>query len=146
MAKYSAGALATGAGSTTLPSITLYSTATIGPKIKEISMFNSTGTACVYELVTFSTAGTQGSAVATSGLWDPAQQAASCSVKHASSSTAPTVAQRLGILFPLAATIGAGVIRQFNDLAISLGTGNGFGLLVHAGTGQLCYVDVTWTE
>lgn len=146
MAKYSAGARATGAGSTTLPMMTLYSTATIGPKIKEIAMFNSTATACIYELVTFSTAGTQGSAVATSGLWDPAQQAASCSVKHANSSTAPTVAQRLGILFPLGAAVGSGVIRQFSELAIALGTGNGFGLLVHTGTGQLCDIDITWVE
>lgn len=146
MAKYSAGALATGAGSTTLPTMTLYATATVGPKLREIAVFNSTATACVYELVTFSTAGTQGSSIGTAGLWDPGQPAASCALKHASSSTAPTVAQRLGILFPLAATIGAGVIRQVPDMAISLGTGNGFGLLVHAGTGQLCYIDMTWVE
>lgn len=146
MAKYSAGALATGAGTTTLPTMTLYSTASVGPKIREISVFNSTSTACVYELVTFSTAGTQGASIGTPGLWDPGQGAAACALKHASSSTAPTVAQRLGILFPLAATVGAGVVRPLPDLAISLGTGNGFGLLVHAGTGQLCYIDVTWIE
>lgn len=146
MAKYSAGALATGAGSTTLPTMTLYSTASVGPKIREIAMFNSTATACVYELVTFSTAGTQGASIGTAGTWDPGQGAAACALKHASSSTAPTVAVRLGILFPLAAAVGSGVIRQFNDLAIAIGTGNGFGLLVHTGTGQVCDIDVTWIE
>jgi hypothetical protein len=126
--------------------MTLYSTASVGPKIREIAMFNSTATACVYELVTFSTAGTQGASIGTPGTWDPGQGAAACALKHASSSTAPTVAARLGILFPLAAAVGSGVIRQFNDLAIAIGTGNGLGLLVHTGTGQLCDIDITWLE
>lgn len=110
-------------------------------------MFNTTATACVYELVTFSTAGTQGAAVtATSGSWDPNQATPVCVLKHASSSTPPTIAQRLGILFPLAAAVGSGVIRQFEEMQIALGTGNGYGLIVHTGTGQLCDIDWTWRE
>jgi hypothetical protein len=125
--------------------MSVYGVAATGPKLREVAVFNSTAVACVYELVTLTTAGTQGTGL-TEGQWDPDAPATQCTAFHAHSSTPPTIGQRLGILFPLAATIGAGVIRVFDGLRVPKGTANGFGLVVHAGTGQLCYVDFSWDE
>lgn len=145
MARQSTGARATGAGSTTLPTQSLYGVAATGPKLREVAVFNTTATACIYELVTLTTAGTQGAGL-TEGKWDPDAPAVQCTAFHAHSGTAPTVGQRLGILFPLGGAIGSGVIRVFDGLRVSLGTANGFGLLVHTGTGQICDIDWTWDE
>lgn len=145
MGRYSAGALATGAGSTTLPTQGLYGVAAVAPKLRELSVFNATAIACVYELVTLTTAGTPGTGL-TEGKWDPDANAPQCTAFQAFTSTAPTIGERLGILFPLAAQIGAGVIRQFDGLKIAKGTANGLGLIVHSGTGQLCHIDWTWDE
>lgn len=139
------GARATGAGSTTLPTQSLYGVAAVAPNLCEVAVFNTTTTACTYELVTLTTAGTQGAGL-TEGKWDPDSNTPQCTGFHAHSSTAPTIGERLGILFPLGAAIGSGVIRQFNGLKIAKGTANGFGLIVHTGTGQLCDIDWTWVE
>lgn len=140
---YSMGARATGAGSTTLPTQSLYGTASTGPKLRQIAIFNSTAVACVYELVTLTTLGTRGAAI-TTGAHDPDTSAPVCTGAQAHSGTAPTIGQRLGILFALGASIGSGVVLPFDDTRVSKGAANGFGLIVAGGgTGQLC--DITWT-
>lgn len=147
MARYSAGARATGAGSTTLPTQSLYATAAARPILREVAVFNTTATACIYELVTLSTAGTQGAGL-TEGQWVKDDKAVTCTAFQAHSSTPPTIDQRLGILFPLAAAIGSGVIRVFggDGIRVNPATANGIGLIVHTGTGQLCDIDWSWEE
>lgn len=142
---YSMGARATGAGSTTLPTQSLYGTAAVGPKLLQVAVFNSTAVACVYELVTLTTTGTPGAGL-TEAAWDPDQPAPVCTGAQAHSGAAPTIGQRLGILFPLGNAVGSGVIRVFDGLRVAKATTNGFGLIVHTGTGQLCDIDWTWDE
>jgi hypothetical protein len=53
----------------------------------------------------------------------------------------------MGYRFSIPATIGAGVIRPFTPvgLVVPATTAAGIGLFA-IGTGQLCYVDMTWVE
>ncbi len=147
MARFSAGARATGAGSTTLPTQALYATANGRPILREVMMANTTATACVYELVTFNTAGTPGAGL-TEGKWADQSGAPDSVAFQAFTSTAPTIDQRLGILFPLAGLIGSAIIRTMpgDGIRVPTGTANGIGLIVHTGTGQLCDIDWTWEE
>jgi len=144
--RYSAGARATGAGSTTLPTQSLYAVAAISPKLRLVGVFNTTTTACVYELVTLTTAGTQGAGL-TEGSWAPDQNTPQCTVFQAHSGVAPTIGQRLGILFPLGAAVGSGLVLPFDDLRVDKGTANGYGLIAAGGgTGQLCDIFWIWDE
>ena len=147
MARFSAGARATGAGTTTLPTQALYATANGRPILREVAVFNTTTNACIYELVTLNTAGTPGAGL-TEGKWADQSGAPDSVAFQAFSSTAPTIDQRLGILFPLAAFVGAGVIRTFpgDGIRVPVGTANGIGLIVHTGTGQICDIDWSWDE
>ncbi len=146
MARYSAGVL-TGAGSPTLPLISLYAAAAVGGKIREIGVFNTTTTAVAIRLVRLTTAGTS-SAISTIGKHDPDSVGASCSPRQTHSSTGPTVGDDCGYRASLGAAIGAGVIWTFGDtgLRIPVGTANGIGVIVENGTGQACQAYIVWEE
>lgn len=136
MARYSAGAT-TGAGSTTLPIISLYAGATGAPRLIGLRVFNTTTTAVEFELVRVTTTGTQGTAL-TEAPW---RDRASANVAQAFSThtVAPTIGTRLGIFYSLGAAIGSGVMDTFDDGGIVIPTGTGNGLaLVPLGTGQVC--------
>ena len=145
MARYSAGAK-TSAGSTTLPIASLYSAASVGGKIREIGVFNTTNTAVDLKLVRLSTTGTQGSTI-TADKYDPDSVSPSSTAKQ-THTVAPTVAGDLGYRASLGAAIGAGVIWTFGDagLRVPVGTANGIGILVENGTGQACQVYIVWDE
>lgn len=149
MARYSAGARS-GAGSTTLPIASLYAAASVGGRIREIGVFNTTTTAVALKLVRLTTAGTSSALGATIiGEWDQAiQVAASCTPRDTHSSTGPTVGDELGFRTVLGAAAGAGVIWTFGDTGILVpaGTANGVGLIVATGTGQVCDWYVVWDE
>jgi len=145
MARYSAGALTT-AGSTTLPIISLYSAAAVGPKIREIGVFNTTTTAVALRLVRLTTAGTPGTGL-TEAKHDPDAVAASCTAAN-THSVGPTVADDLGYRAVLGAAAGSGVVWTFGDtgLRATVGTGNGIGVIVENGTGQACQAYIVWDE
>lgn len=145
MARYSAG-VKTGAGSTTLPIISLYSSASVGGKIREIGLFNTTSTAVDLKLVRLTTTGTQGSGL-TEGKYDPESATASCTAFTTHSGN-PTLGDDLGYRASLGAAVGAGVIWTFGDngLRISAGTSNGIGVIVENGTGQACQAYIIWDE
>lgn len=145
MARFVAGNT-TGAGSTTLPIISLYGAAANGGYIKEIGVFNTTTTAVALKMVRLSTAGTS-SAIATVGEYDPDIAVATCSPRQTHSSTGPTSTD-LGYFFRIGGSVGSGVILTFGDigLRVPVGTANGVGLMVSTGTGQICDAYIVWEE
>jgi hypothetical protein len=145
--RFSAGAR-TAAGSTTLPIISLYSGgANNSPKIREIGISNTTTTAVALKLIRLTTAGTQGA-----GLTETAHSAVSAAAVATAFNThsvAPTLGGDLGYNVTIGAAAGSGPIWTFGDddgLEIPAGTGNGIGVLVATGTGQICDAYLVWTE
>lgn len=145
MARYSTGDR-TGAGSTTLPLISLYAAAASSGAIREIGVFNTTATAVELFLVRLTTAGTQGAALV-EALHDDNSQAAACTA-FGTHTVAPTLGDDLGYRAVLGAAIGSGVIWTFGDtgLRIPEGVANGIGLLVENGSGQVCQAYIVWDE
>jgi hypothetical protein len=145
MARYSAGAK-TGAGSTTLPLISLYSAAAVGAKLREIGITNTSVTAVDLKLVRLTTAGTQGAGLV-EGKHDPDSAAASCTA-FTSHTVAPTLGDDMGYRVSLNGSVGAGVIWSFGDqgIRIPVGTANGLGVIVENGTGQACEIYLVWDE
>lgn len=147
MARYSAG-VRTGAGSTTLPIISLYNVATASGILREIGVFNTTTTAVALMLARFSTTGTQGAALVESRHRRNSPPAL-CTA-FTTHTVAPTILETdLGYRTVLGAAIGAGVIWTFGSEGLEvgdLGTGNGLGIIVATGTGQVCDAYIVWDE
>lgn len=145
MPRYSAG-VKTGAGSTTLPLISLYSSSTVGAKIREIGCFNTTDTAVDIKLVRLTTTGTQGTGL-TEAKYDPDSPAASCTA-FTTHTAAPTLGDDLGYRATLGAAKGAGIIWTFGDsgIRIPVGTANGVGVIIENGTGQALQAYIVWDE
>lgn len=144
MARYGAG-VKTGAGSTTLPLMSVYASANTGGRIKEVGAFNTTTTAVDIKLVRLTTAGTQGTGL-TESKHSPANAAtAQCTAFTTHSSTGPTLGDDLGYRASLGAAIGAGVIWT-TDIEIPAGTANGVGLIIENGTGQALQAYMLWEE
>jgi len=136
----------TSAGSTTLPLAALAASASVGAKVREIGVFNTTNTAVDVKLAKLTTAGTPG-ASQTETAHDPDSATASASFNTTYTSTGPTLVD-IGYRDSLGAAIGAGVIWTFGDsgIRIAAGTANGLGVVVENGTGQACMVYFVWDE
>jgi hypothetical protein len=147
MARYAIGGTATIAGSATLPFVSLYSTATVNPRVREIHVYNTTATGgFVVALCRLSSTGTQGAGLTEIAL-DGTGTAASCT-GFAGHTVAPTLAD-LAFRKRMGAAIGDGVIWTFdNDVGANapVGTANGLGLYVPTGTGQVCDYVIVWDE
>lgn len=145
MARYSAGVV-TSAGSTVLPLISLFSSATVGGKIREIGVSNTTSTAVNLKLVRLTTQGTPGAGL-TEGKYDPDSATASCT-SFTTHSANPTLGDDLGYRAILGAAVGAGFIFTFGDsgIRIPVGTANGIGVIVDTGTGQPIEAYIAWDE
>lgn len=146
MPRFSAGTRSTGAGSTTLPVGSLYAAAAVGAKIREIGAFNTTAVAVPIKLVRLTSAGTQGAGL-TEAEHDPDGAAASCTAFDTHSAN-PSLGDDLGYRAVLGAAVGSGVIWTFGDqgIRIPVGTGNGVGIIVATGTGQVLDWWVVWDE
>lgn len=144
MARYSTGAR-TLAGSTTLPIISLYCTATVNFSIVEIGVFNTTATAVALKLTKLTTAGTQGTALTETGH-EAASGTPNCTAFNTHTG-APTLLD-IGYNITLGAAAGAGVIWTFGDkgLISPVGVANGVGIIVATGTGQVCDAYIVWDE
>lgn len=144
MGMYSTGTL-TGAGSTTLPIISLYSGAAVLGIIKEIGVTNTTATAVALKVVRLSTTGTQGAGLE-EDQWRVDQVVSSC--KAFTTHTAnPTLGQSVGHRAQLGAVIGSGIVWEFKaGLFIPVGVANGIGVIVENGTGQICQAWIVWEE
>jgi hypothetical protein len=146
MARYASGTR-TGAGSTTLPILSIYAAAAVNFRLREVGCFNTTATAVAIKLVRLASAGTQGAGLVEAKL-DSSSVAASCTV-FTTHTGAPTLGDDLGYRFTCGAAIGAGVIWTFGgDVGINcdVGTGNGVGIIVATGTGQVCDAYMIWDE
>ena len=152
MARFSAGKL-TGAGSTTLPIISLYTAAATVGTLREVGVFNTAATAVALKLVRLDTTGTQGAALVNS-RHHPKKPPALCKAftTH-TGSPGPTLGDDLGYRTVLGAAIGAGVIWTFGDDGILLGPEDaaeqvifGVGLIVENGAGQACQAYLVWDE
>jgi hypothetical protein len=146
MARYSVGERSTGAGSTTLPQFSLYASANVAAKIREIGVFNTTTTAYAVCLRRFTTTGTQGAAL-TECEFDPASPDP-VSTGFNTHTVTPTITSGYLRVASIGAAVGAGIIWTFGDtgLVIPAGTGNGIGMLVYTGTGQICDFYIDWDE
>lgn len=146
MARYSAGVLTT-AGSTTLPIISLYGTAAVIPRIREIGVFNTTATEVALKLVRLTTTGTQGSNLveASHAPQDPDTPVATAWGTH---TVAPTLGNDLGYRVVLGAAKGSGIIWTFGEggLCITVAANAGIGVIVENGTGQACQAYIAWDE
>lgn len=135
----------TGVGSSTLPAMALVGSAANRIELIELSIVNTTATACVWGLWKISTAGTPGTALtpAPHDVADPTTG----TLRGVYTSTAPTLGVDMGYRFSIPATIGAGVVRPFTPagLMIPATAAAGIGLFA-IGTGQICYCDWTWIE
>lgn len=146
--KVSAVSAGATAGSTSLPSMSVYASANTGFILREVGIFNTTTTAARYALVRLSTLGTQGSAL-TKIVHGPDSTATSVSSAYATHTVGPTITGNIAPL-PLGAAAGAGTILTFygenNGIYVPKGTGNGIGIVVLSGTGQVSDIYAIWEE
>jgi hypothetical protein len=144
MARYSAGMTAAGAGTNVRPILGILSTATISPVLREVGVFNTTTTECIYELVNF-TAGTAGTGQ-TERKHRRNAPPALCLVSGLWTADA-TVGEHTGYRIMCGAAKGSGAILTFGaeGLEAELGATSGLGL-IPVGTGQVCEVYLTWDE
>jgi len=146
MARYSVGALAAGAGSTTLPSGSLYAVAGASFKMRECGISNTTATAVAQALKILTTAGTQGAAL-TEAKQDDNSLTSSCQGFNTHTAGTP-IGSDLGYRAQLGAAVGSAFVWTFGDvgLRVPLTTANGIGTATENGTGQVIQFYFVWDE
>jgi len=147
MARYSVGTRSTGAGSTTLPTGSLYASASVDVYVIEAGCFNTTITACAVAFRRMTTAATQGSGLSEIP-WDPDTPAATATAFDTHSSTGPTITAGFYAVATLGAAAGSGVIWTFGNKGLRLpkATSNGLGFVTSTGTGQILDWYIIWDE
>ncbi len=148
MARFSAG-VRTGAGSTTLPIISLYSASGSNRGlVVEIGVFNTTAVAVALKIVRLTNVGTQGAGL-TEALYEFGGRAATLTAFTTHSGDPTSGAIDMGYNVVLGAAIGAGVIWTFGDGGIQIPANDsteGIGVIVATGTGQVCDAYIVWDE
>jgi len=141
------GAVATGAGSTTLPTQALVGGSTTRLMLRELSIVNTTAVTCTFKLVRLTAAGTPGTSLGASPYVTEGAAAVGV-VRQVYTSTAPTQGADLGYRFIIPASIGAGVVRTFNEpgIAVPMVAAAALALVADSGTPQICAIDWTWDE
>lgn len=143
---FSASSVCTGAGSTTLPCMSLYAAAGGGGIIRKITVENPTSSAVDIAVRRATTAGTQGASVDEQNWQDgPAPQ---CQVVQAHTVSPTLVAGFIDrYQFP-ASMPGATMVWTYegSGLYVPKGTANGIVVIPAAGTGQLVVVTFQWEE
>lgn len=142
--RHSIAGRATVVGTAARGQFSLYATASVGAKVREIGITNTTATAFAAAVARFTTAGTQGAAL-TEADYDAAN-AAICTgfAGHTGDASVGQIIRQASI----GAAIGAGMVWTFGDsgLLIPVGTGNGIGVIVPTGTGQIVDYWMDWDE
>jgi hypothetical protein len=123
----------------------LFATASVGAKVREIGVFNTTAVALAVALARFTAATNVGTGL-TEAEYDENAPAPSCTgfAGHTGDGTVGQVFRQASI----GAAIGSGMIWTFGDtgLVIQPGTANGIGIIVPTGTGQICDYYMDWDE
>jgi hypothetical protein len=143
MARCSISGRATIAGTSALPFVSLYATTGVRPRVVEVGVWNTTATAVCVALVRLTTAGTQGAGLTEVCEDDPSQTV--IATGFAGHTVGPTIGGEIRRA-DLGAAIGSGVIWTFPGIAIPNTTGDGLGLYVPTGTGQVCDYSISWDE
>ena len=142
--RHSIAGRSTIAGTTLRGLFSLYATASVGAKVREVGIFNTTTAALAVALVRFTATGTQGAAL-TEADYDMANPAICTGFAgHTADATVGQVFKQAS----LGAAIGSGVIWTFGDsgILIPVGTANGIGIIIPTGTGQICDYHLDWDE
>lgn len=148
MPRFAAG-VKTGAGSTILPLISLFSSTTAQPNVREIGVFNTSTTAFDIKLCRLSSGpGTVGAGLTETPIDNPLAVAGGMAfTTHTAGTVTLTDA---GYRASIGAAIGAGVIWTFGAeglvIPTAAGTVNGIGVVVENGTGQIAQAYVAWDE
>lgn len=146
MARFSISGRTTIVGTSALPNVSLYATASVRPRIVEIGLWNTSSTAVTIAVVRLTTAGTQGAGLTEVG--DDQPETTALATGFAGHTVGPTIGGEIKRA-TLAAAVGAGVIWTWpdgNSLHIPAGTANGVGIIVPTGTGQTLDYSISWVE
>lgn len=145
MARYAIAGRSTVAGTNVRALFSLFATASVGAKIREVGVFNTTSTALAIALVRFTNATGVGAGL-TEAEYDEDAPAPSCTgfAGHTADGGVGQVLRQAS----LGAAIGSGVIWTFGDTGLVLqpGTANGIGVIIPTGTGQICDYYLDWDE
>lgn len=144
MARHSVAGRSTVVGTALRAMASVYATASVGGKIREVGVFNTTTTALAVGLIRFTNATNVGA-----GLTEADYDAASPAIctgfaGHTGDGGTGQVIRQAS----LGAAIGSGIIWTFGEsgLIIAVGTANGIGIHCPTGTGQLCDYYIDWDE
>lgn len=142
--RHSIAGRSTVVGTTVRAIASVFATASVGLKLREVGVFNTTSTAVAVSLVRFTNATGVGA-----GLTEVDYDAASPAI--ATGFAGHTADGAVGSPFrqaSLPAAVGGGVIWTFGDsgLLIAVGTANGIGIICPTGTGQLLDYYFDWDE
>lgn len=133
----------TSAVPTTVRGPSLYATAAVRPKIKEIGVFNTTTTAAAVAICRASATGTQGAGLTEVDLSDPTHTVVATGFNtHTADATVGSPVRQAS----LGAAIGAGVIFTFADFEIDSATTSGVVITCPSGTGQHLDFYIEWEE
>lgn len=145
MPRYAFGMRGTVAGTNARAMMSLFASAGVGGRLREVGVFNTTTTALAIALARFTNATGVG-AGQTEGEYDENAPAPSCTI-FAGHTADGGVGQilRQGTI---GAAAGSGIIWTFGDSGIIIqpGTANGLGIIVPTGTGQICDLYFEWDE
>ncbi len=146
MPRHSAAILATGAGTTARPMASLYAAAASGAALRYCAVWNTTATEVDLGLRRLTAATNQGAGETELG-WNETMTAPQCTTHNLHSGDA-TLATGFLRRTMLGAAKGSGVIWVFGDSGIVVpeGTANGLGVVLAAGTGQICIIEFEWDE
>lgn len=142
--RHSIAGRATVVGTTLRAMASLFATASVGGKLREVGVFNTTAVALAVSLVRFTNATGVGAGL-TEVDYDPANPA------QLTGFAGHTADGAVGSPFrqaSLGAAIGSGVIWTFGDsgILVPVGTANGIGIICPTGTGQICDYYFDWDD
>ena len=144
MARHSAAGRSSIAGTNVRAQFSLFAAANNGANVREIGISNTTSTAFAVALVRFSAATNVGSGL-TEANWDPGKETlCTAFAGHTGDATPGEVIRQ----WTVGASVGSGVIWTFGDsgLVIDNGTGNGIGVIIPTGNGQISDFYIDWDE
>lgn len=133
------------AGTSARAIASLFATASVGFRLREVGIFNTTATAVAVALARFTNANNVGAGL-TEAEWDgtaPATTITGFAGHTGDGGVGDTLRQA-----SLGAAIGAGVIWTFGDsgIIVPVGTANGIGIICPTGTGQILDYYYDWDE
>jgi hypothetical protein len=123
----------------------VYATAAVRPRIREIGVFNTTATACTVAVARATATGTQGAGLTEICESDPTRTVIATAFNtHTADATLGSPVRYAS----LGAAIGSGVIWTFGEdgMVVDDGTSNGVVVYCPTGTGQVCDFYIVWDE